>query len=175
MFVQSSAERYESALRNGYRYSLGASVQKPLTDRINLLGAISHNERFGRSSVFNNRFNAVRFNADYTLSTTETIYVTGEYRRGQIVSTGLPSLENIEVADVFVQDDAYPGGQFFSYRFDGRTVLSTLGYNLGLGPRHSLDLSWRRAQSTPNFRPAFATSPSSYVADQYSIVYLIRF
>ena len=175
VFVQSSAERYESALRNGYRYSLGASVQKPLTDRINLLGAISHNERFGRSSVFNNRFNAVRFNADYTLSTTETIYVTGEYRRGQIVSTGLPSLENIEVADVFVQDDAYPGGQFFSYRFDGRTVLSTLGYNLGLGPRHSLDLSWRRAQSTPNFRPAFATSPSSYVADQYSIVYLIRF
>ena len=105
----------------------------------------------------------------------ETIYLSGEYRRGQIVSTGLPSLENIEIADVFVQDDAYPGGQFFSYRFDGRTVLSTLGYNVGLGPRHSLDLSWRRAQSTPGFRPEFATSPKSYIADQYSIVYLIRF
>lgn len=174
-FVQSSAERYQSTLRNGYRYSVGLSVRQPLTDRVNLFGAVSYNERYGKSAVFNNRFNAVRLNVDYTLSTTETIYLTGEYRRGQIVSTGLPSLENIEVADVFVQDDAYPSGQFFSYRFDGKTVLSTLGYNLGLGPRHSLDLSWRRAQSTPGYRPAFATSPTSYIADQYSIVYLIRF
>ena len=174
-FAQSTAERYQSTLRNGYRYSVGVSIRQPITDRINLFGAVTYNERFGKSAVFNNRFNAVRLNVDYTLSSTETIYVTGEYRRGQIVSTGLPSLENIEVADVFVQDDAYPSGQFFSYRFDGKTVLSTLGYNLGLGPRHSLDLSWRRAQSTPAFRPAFATSPTSYIADQYSIVYLIRF
>ena len=174
-FAQGSGEHYQSILRRGYRYSVGVSVRKPLTDRIELFGAISHNERYARSSVFNNRFNAVRLNADYLLSATETIYLSGEYRRGQIVSTGLPSLENIEIADVFVQDDAYVGGRFFSYRFDGRTVLSTLGYNLGLGPRHSLDLSWRRAQSTPGFRPAFATSPRSYIADQYSIVYLIRF
>ena len=174
-FAQSTAERYQSTLRNGYRYSVGVSVRQPITDRINLFGAVTYNERFGKSAVFNNRFNAVRLNVDYTLSATETLYATGEYRKGHIVSTGLPSLENIEVADVFVQDDAYPSRQFFSYRFDGKTVLSTLGYNLGLGPRHSLDLSWRRAQSTPAFRPAFATSPTSYIADQYSIVYLIRF
>ncbi len=175
VFVQSSAEHYQSVLRNGYRYSAGVSVRKPITDRIDLFGALSHNERYGKSSVFNNRFNAARANVDYTLSSTETIYISGEYRRGQVVSTGLPSLENIEVAEVFVQDDAYPGGQFFSYRFYGRTVLGTVGYNIGLGARHSLDLSWRRAQSTPGFRPAFATSPSSYIADQYSIVYLVRF
>ena len=140
-----------------------------------MFGALSHHERYGESSVFNNRFNAARFNVDYTLSGTETIYLTGEYRRGQIVSTGMPSLENIEIAEVFVQDDAYPGGRFFSYRFDGRTMLSTLGYNLALGPRHSLDLSWRRAKSTASIKPDFASSRPSYVADQYSIVYLIRF
>ena len=175
VFAQSTAEHYQSVLRKGYRYSVGVSVRQPLTDRIEAVGTISHDERYARSAVFNSRFNAARVNFDYTLSPTETIYLSGEYRRGQIVSTGLPSLENLVVADVFVQDDAYPGGQFFSYRFDGRTVLSTLGYNLGLGPRHSLDLSWRRAQSTPGFRPAFATSPTSYIADQYSLVYLIRF
>ena len=175
VFAQSSGEHYQSTLRNGYRYSLGASVRQPLTDRIGLFAAISHNERYGKSSVFNNRFNAARFNVDYALNATETFYLSGEYRRGQIVSTGHASLENLEVADVFIEDDAYPGGQFFSYRFEGKTILSTLGYNLGLGPRHSLDLSWRRAKSTPGFRPAFATSPSSYIADQYSIVYLIRF
>ena len=175
VFAQSTAEHYQSTLRNGYRYAVGVSVRQPLTDRINLSAAIAHHARVGKSAVFNNRFNMARVNADYNWTATETIYLTGEYRRGHIVSTGLPSLENIEVADVFVQDDAYTSGQFFSYRFEGRTVLSTLGYNLGLGPRHSLDLSWRRAQSTPNFRPAFATTPTSYIADQYSIVYLIRF
>lgn len=175
VFAQSSAEQYESRLRDGYRYSAGVSIRKPLTDRIALFGALSHHERYTKSAVFNNRFNAARMNVDYTLSATETIYLSGEYRRGQIVSTGLSSLENLEVADVFVQDDAYGGGQLFSYRFFGNTVLSTLGYNLGLGPRHSLDLSWQRAQSTPRFRPGFATSPSSYIADQYSLVYLIRF
>ena len=175
IFAQTSAEHHESRLRNGYRYSLGASVRQALTDRIGVFGAISHHERYGKSSVFNNRFNAARFNVDYALNSTETFYLTGEVRRGQIVSTGLPSLENLDVADVFVQDDAYPSGQFFSYRFDGRTVLSTLGYNLGLGPRHSLDLSWRRAQSSPSRKPGFATSGSSYIADQYSIVYLVRF
>ena len=87
----------------------------------------------------------------------------------------MPSLENLAVADVFVEDDAYPGAQLFSYRFDGRTVISTIGYNLGFGPRHSIDMSWRRAQSTPNSRPSFATSPKSYIANQYSIVYLVRF
>ncbi|MEQ1516350.1 MAG: hypothetical protein ABL931_07675, partial [Usitatibacteraceae bacterium] len=174
-FAQSSVEYYQSTYRNGYRYAVGVSARKPLTDRIELVGTLSHNERYAKSSVFNNRFNAARVNLDYSVNSNRTLYLSGEYRRGQIVSTGLPSLENILVADVFVQDDAYPSGQFFSYRFEGRTIISTLGYNLGLGARHSLDLSWRRAQSTPGFRPAFATSPTSYIADQYSIVYLIRF
>ncbi|MEO8384629.1 MAG: Ig-like domain-containing protein [Betaproteobacteria bacterium] len=175
LFAQSTAEHYQSSIRNGYRYSAGFSVRQPLTDKISLFGAILHDERVAKSAVFTNRFNAARFNADYSLSALETVYLTGEYRKGHIVSTGLPSLEILDVADVFVPDDAYLSGQFFSYRFEGKTVISTLGYNLGLGPRHSLDLSWRRAVSTPSFRPSYATSPTSYVADQYSIVYLIRF
>ena len=175
VFGRLAGERYRSELRNGYRYSAGASARQMLTDRIELFGALSHNERVGKSAVFNNRENSARLNLDYMLSDREVIYVTGEFRRGQIVSTGLPSLENLEVAEVFIQDDAYPGGQLFSYRFTGKTLISTLGYNLGFGPRHSLDLSWRRAKSTPNFRPAFATSPSGYIAEQYSVVYLVRF
>ena len=45
-----------------------------------------------------------------------------------------------------------------------------MGYNMGFGPRHALDLSWRRATSTPTSGRRFATSPKSYIADQYSIV-----
>jgi hypothetical protein len=50
-----------------------------------------------------------------------------------------------------------------------------MGYNLGLGACDSLDFSWRRVQSTPGLRPAWATSPSSYVTNQLSASYLMRF
>ncbi len=175
LFGKINVERYQSYLRNGYRTSFGVSMRQPLTDRISLFGSLSHNERVGNSAVFNTVDNAVRLNADYALSDRSTLYATGEFRSGDIVSTGRPSLENISIAKVFVQDDAYAGGQFFSYKFDGRTVLTTLGYNLAFGPRDSLDISWRRVASTPGLRPGFVTSPESYIANQWSITYLVRF
>ncbi|MEO8104137.1 MAG: autotransporter outer membrane beta-barrel domain-containing protein, partial [Betaproteobacteria bacterium] len=174
-FGRASVERYRSELRNGYRYTIGVSARQSLTDRIDIFGALSHNERSGKSSVFTNRDNAFRVNLDYSLSDREVLYATGEYRRGTIFSTGRPTLDNLDVADVFVLDDAFSGGQYFSYRFDASTVISTLGYNLGFSPRHSLDVSWRRARSTPREKAAVSTGSSSYVADQYSIIYLIRF
>jgi hypothetical protein len=54
-------------------------------------------------------------------------------------------------------------------------VVSTLGYNIGFGPRDSLDFTWIRAQSTPDSRPSFGSAPSDYVVNQYSIIYLMRF
>ena len=173
--AQTSAEDYRSKLRSGSRYSITASVSQPLTDRITLFAALSHNERYAKSAVFNNRNNALRLNIDYAYSASDTIYLSGEYRRGQIISSGHPSLGNLAVADVLVQDDAFPNGEYFTYRFNGSTVLSTLGYNIGFGPSHSLDLSWRRAQSAPNSQPSFATQRLNYIADQYSIIYLVRF
>jgi len=174
LFARASAEQYESELRDGYRHSIGISVRQPVTDRIQLFGALAHNERYADSAVFNNRDNSLRLNVDYALTPTGTLYLGGEYRRGDAVSSGRASLESIDIAKVFVRDDAFPG-QMYSYRFDARTVLTTVGYNLGFGPRDSLDFSWRRAESTPSLRPSFATSSSSYIANQFSIVYLTRF
>jgi hypothetical protein len=48
--------------------------------------------------------------------------------------------------------------------------------NYPLGARDAIDLSWRRVQSTPVKRPAFDfTGPRSYIDNQYSLVYLMRF
>ena len=157
------------------KYTVGLSARQELTDRIGVYAAIAHNERYARSAVFNSRFNSIRVNADYSMNKNDTLYVTGEYRRGQIVSTGFPSLDNLNSAEVFVLDDAYIGGQYVSYRFDSTTVISTVGYNMGFGPRHSLDLSWRRAQSTPEKKSNFTGAGTNYVTDQYSVVYLVRF
>lgn len=174
-FARFSAEAFESSLRDGYRLSAGVSVRQALTDRINVFAALSHNLRNASSKVFSTRENSVRANLDYALSDNAILYVGADFRRGDIVSTGWPSLENATVADVFAQDDAYPGGRLFSYRFRGNTLLWTMGYNLGLGPRDSIDFSWRHIRSTPGLRPSFVTTPKSYKANQLSAVYLMRF
>ena len=174
-FAKLTGEAYESRLRDGYRLSAGVSVRQSLTDRINVFGALSHNMRHASSSVFSTRDNSLRANVDYALSDTQTLYLGTEYRRGDIVSTGRASLENVTIAKVFAQDDAYAGGQLFSYRFDGSTVLATVGYNLSLGSHDSIDFSWRYVRSTPGLRPSFVTSPRHYIANQLSAVYLMRF
>jgi outer membrane autotransporter protein len=174
-FGRVTALRHQASLRDGYRYSVGVSRTQAITDRITLFGALSYNGRNATSDVFRTQDTSVRLNLDYALRSGGTLYATGEYRDGDIVSTGRASLENVTIAKVFVQDDAYAGGQFFSYRFAGSTWLTTLGYNLGLGPRDSLDFAWRRVESTPGLRPAWATSPNSYITNQLSASYLMRF
>ncbi|MEO8342465.1 MAG: hypothetical protein ABI536_01495 [Gallionella sp.] len=175
VFARGFAEQYQSRLRDSSRFSVGVSMKQPVTDRIQIFGALTHNQRQANSAVFDTKDNAARLNLDYTATRSGTLYLTGEYRRGDVVSTGHPSLEFIDIAKVFVQDDAYPGGQFYSYRFDGTTVLTTLGYNIGFSSRRSLDLSWRRIKSTSARSPNYATSAASYVANQFSIVYLVNF
>lgn len=174
-FLRTYAEQYESGLRSGSRYSVGFSISKPITDRIRIFGAVAHNQRYGKSAVFNMMDDAARINLDYSLTPRSTIYLGAELRRGDIVSTGQSSLENIDIADVFAQDIAFPGGLLYSYRFKGSTVLSTLGFNFGMNSRNSLDFSWRMIESTPDSRPSYATSPSSYIVNQYSVVYLFSF
>lgn len=174
-FGKITAEEFESGLRDGYRLSVGGTLRFQLTDRIGVFAALSHNRREARSAVFNTRDNAVRGNLDYALSERETVYLGSELRVGDIVSTGRASLENVSIARMFAQDDVFGAGQMFSYRVDGRTWLTTIGYNLSFGPRDSIDFSWRHVRSTPGIRPAFVTGPRSYKANQLSAVYLLRF
>ena len=175
VFARIVGEQYQSKLRDGYRYSLGVSIRQPVTDRIQLFGAVAHNQRYANSAVFDIKDDSARLNLDYALGPKGTLYLGGEYRSGDIVSTGQPTLAFISIAKVFAEDDAYPGGLLYSYRFDGKTVLATLGYNHGFSSRHSLDISWRRIKSTSDWQPSYSTSEASYVANQYSIVYLVNF
>ena len=100
----------------------------------------------------------------------------GEYRRGDAVSSLPSSPGYASVAKAFVQDDAYGSNPLYAYRWEAKTVLWTLGYNLPLGPRDSLDFSGRRAQSTPTVAPSGIYAGSSrYTADQVSLAYLMRF
>jgi hypothetical protein len=175
-FARVGADAYRSTLRGGQRYALGASVSAPLTDRIDALGIVTYDKRHARSAVFSGHSWSGRVNVDYALSERGTLYLGAEYRDGDTTSSGRPSLQSIDIAEVFVADDAFADEQFLTYRFKGRTALAVVGYNHGLGHGVALDLSWRYARTTPHESLPFASStPERYVANQFALSVLWRF
>lgn len=175
LFARATAEGFRSRLREGYRYSGGVSIRQPVTDRINVFGALAHNRRYGASSVFDARENQAQLNLDYSLGP-GTLFLGGDFRRGDVVSTGRPTLDNLDIAEVFVRDDVFPGDDTFSYRFDAKTVVTTLGYNLPFGQNNSVDFSWKWAQSTPEDRASFSgAGRTRYLVNQLTLVFLRRF
>jgi hypothetical protein len=175
-FARGWLDSYVSHLRDGGHIALGVNAQGALTDRIGLYGELAWNRRYAQSEVWDLNYYSARLNLDYSLGRSGTVYLSGEYRRGNAVSDGRPTLLNVSLAQVFVLDDAFPGKQLYAYRYDARTWVGTIGYNLPLGQRTSIDISWRRAQGTPTDRPDFDVQGSlRYVDNQYSLFLLKAF
>jgi hypothetical protein len=172
-FARGWLDNYVSHLRDGSHFALGVNAQGAVTDRIGIYGELAWNQREAQSDVWDLHYYSARLNVDYSLGRKGTVYISGEYRRGNTVSDGGPTLVNVSLAQVFVLDDAFPGKQLFAYRFDARTWVSTIGYNLPLGPSGSIDFSWRRAQGTPTERLDFDVQGSlRYIDNQYSLFFL---
>jgi hypothetical protein len=175
-FARGWLDNYQSHLRDGSHWDVGVSAQAALTDRIGVYAELGRFQRHAQSEVWDLTDYAARLNLDYSLGRSGTIYLNGEYRHGDTVSDGRPTLVNVSLAQVFVLDDAFPGKQLYAYRYDARTWVGTVGYNLPLGPRQSLDISWRRVQTTPTSQPDFDVQGSlRYIDNQYSLVWLMLF
>ena len=181
VFVRTAKEEYESTLRDGYRHAFGATVQKPLTDRIQLFGALTRNISDGKSAVFDTRSTSLRGNADWSLGRWDTVYLGAEYRTGDSVSTvsrndPIRTLGFVNTASKIIQDDAFNDTTRDAYRLKAHTLIATLGYNRAFGERHALDVSWRRAQSSVQNAVAPASgSDLNYTVNQISVAYLGRF
>ncbi len=181
-FLRSTAEYYESSLRDGYRHVYGVSLLKPLTDRMTFSGAIAENVSDGRSVVFDTRSTSLRGTLDWSLGRANTAYLGAELRRGQSVSTAsrtdpLKTLGRVNTATPnIIQDDAFTDTTRDAYRIRTNTVIATLGYNRIVGNGKSLDLSWRRIQANGQGAVAPATaSDLSYSVNQLSLAFLARF
>ena len=166
-------EQFESRLRTGPRYFAGVNARRAVTDRIELFGEVGMNARYGHSEVFRLHDFAMKLNVDYALTRKATMYLAGEYRQGDTVSSGPPSLA-AGIAEVVVPDDAFGSLGYIAYRVDARTALGTLGLNYPLGARDSLDLSFRRVEATAR-RSLGSGADLRYVDNLYSLVYLMRF
>ena len=175
-FARGWLDNYDSHLRDGGHLALGVNAQGAPTDRIGVYGELAWNRRYAQSDVWDLNYYSARLNLDYSLGRSGTVYLNGEYRRGNTVSDGRPRLVNVTLAQVFVLDDAFPGKRLYAYRYDARTWVGIVGYNLPLGPRASIDISWRRAQGTPTDRPDFDVQGSlRYIDNQYSLPLLMVF
>ena len=183
VFMRLGWDEYESDLRDGYRHSVGVSLRRFLSDRIHLFSALARNGRNAKRDVFDTWDYSARLNLDFELDNRSTVYLAGEYRRGDLVSSGRASDALRSLAKAFALDDAFADRQMSAYRIKGASVLTTLGYNLPLGSKDSLDLSWRRIRSKSLHAPdtagyALGTGPAAtprYGTNQYSINYLLSY
>ena len=114
-------------------------------------------------------------NVDYALSRNSTLYLAGEYHRGDTVSSAPLSLAYLDIAEAIVRDDAFPGR--IAYRVYARTAIATIGYNLAISDKQSLDFSGRWVQATPTATPGYPVPGNAlrYVDKQFAVAYLIRF
>lgn len=176
VFGGGTVEQYESDLRDGYRYTIGARVLQPLSTELDLFAALAYHVRDGKSRVFDNKDYSARLNLDYSLTAKGTLYVGGEFRRGDIVSTARPALSYSDVAEAVVRDDAFSDTVRQAYRLRANTLIATFGYNVGLQAGHSLDLWLRWVRSRSLARPSFpGADVIRYYDAQAGIAYLVRF
>lgn len=177
VFGRQGQDWYKSSLRDGFRDSIGIAVRKPVTDKIFFFGALAYNQRDGRSKVFDTKEVALRANLDYSLSRRQTLYFGLEGRDGDIVSTARPNLAFFDIADALITDDVFVDTPRFAYRFKAYTGIATLGYNLALGEKFALDLSYRLAYSVPHEQPpsVVTTDTIDYWDNQVTLSLLYRF
>ena len=103
--------------------------------------------RDGRDVVFDNRDYSATLSLDYAVLPEGSLYLTGEYRRGHIVSTSR-SNPGPNMVEAQVRDDAFDDVARTAYRMKGRTGIATLGYSHRVAAEQSLDFSVRYVRST---------------------------
>lgn len=175
--ARTAAEEYQSEVRDSYRSSVWVSVRKPITNKLQLFSALNYNWRDGKSAVFDTSDVALRISTDFAISRRNTVYLGLEYRDGDIVSTGRPSLAYVDIASAIVLDDAFKDTTRYAYKIDGSTWLLNLGYNFAINGRQALDASWRMVNATPEgvSGASYAAGRIHYTVNQFSLAYMVRF
>lgn len=167
LFGRYTAVDYDSWRRDANIVTVGTSVNKALTDRINFLAQFSGTSRDSNSEVFDTRETSLLFNLDYRAFKRLSPYATYNYLKGDIVSSGaqwLLAIDNAKVAPEL--DDALPG--LIAYRLDARTHVGTLGLNINIDEHQSFDFSARAVHSKSD-------GDITYKRASGTVAYLFRF
>jgi outer membrane autotransporter protein len=174
LFGRLGYDHFDSDLRTGARYAVGANLRKPFTDRLALFTALEHSVRDGDDKVFQNDHTGIRAMLNISTGDSGTVRFGGELREGDIVSSSAGSGNLSQISTAQVEDDAYFNEEFFTYRFDGKSTIWTLGYNHTLGPHDSLDFVLQAVDSEATDSDA-NNSETDYTSQRVSVFYLMSF
>lgn len=166
LFARAAGDDYRSRVRDGWRASVGGAVRRALTDRIDGNAALAWNVRRARSDVFSTDDVSLRLGARYRIEQNLNVYALLEARRGDLVSSGRQTLVNLDVAEVFTDDDAFADEGFLAYRFPATLVLARVGAFWRFGDETSLDVSLVATRASPREGPGGALERPRYQAHQ---------
>lgn len=150
-WVSAGLWEFDSAMRDGAEYRGGVYIAEPITTTISMRLGASVSERASDSYVFDLSTWAATLDFDWQVLPQLTVYTGYQFSDGDIVSTGtaLPKASHLAGgcggASACDADDALDGQ--FAYRVDAKTHVATLGFNVPLSPRFSLDVQLRHADS----------------------------
>ena len=174
LFGRLGYHHFDSDLRSGARYAVGANLIKPFNDRLSLFTALEHRIDDGDDEVFENDNTGVRAVLNISASGSGTVRFGAELREGDIVSSAAGSGNLSQISTALVEDDAYFNEDFIAYRFDGKSTIWTLGYNHALGPHDSLDFALQSVDSEATDTAA-DSQETDYSSQRLSAFYLMRF
>jgi opacity protein-like surface antigen len=121
-----------------------------LWERWDLRAGLRHERRFGmHSEVFDQTGTTVSAQVGYDLNEWILLFLGGEFRRGDVVSSALPNPRVLEAASARIPDTAFGPG-VVAYRLDARTYTAIVGTNLAVTDRCSLDVSYERQETRAN-------------------------
>jgi hypothetical protein len=133
---------FGSKMRSSREFRGGAFVMEQVTTQLGTRIGGSYATREADSRVFDLRGETASLNIDWQVTPSFTSYLGYDYRYGDVVSSGIPSLQIVQVAKVIEADDVFGGFNTneFAYRFNGHTQVGTLGFNYTFTPHLALDL-----------------------------------
>lgn len=151
VWASAGALEFNSTMRDGFEFRGGLFLSEPLTTSIAARFGVAAVERSADNSVFDLSGWSASVNLDWAVTPGFTFYTGYQFQDGDVVSTGTVPPKSTHLpsgcggASACDPDDALDGQS--AYRVDAKTLVATLGINVPLSPRFSLDAQVRHADS----------------------------
>ena len=150
-WVSASLWEFDSALRDSTEVRAGLYLSEPLTTAISARFSVQASERMADSAVFDLSAWSTGVNLDWNVLGAVTLYGGYQFHDGQLVSSAsiYPKAHEPEPGDdsqyAYQEDDALDG--LYAYRVDAQSHLMTLGANLPLSEKLSIDAQVQQVES----------------------------
>lgn len=151
VWASAAALEFNSTMRDGFEFRGGLFLSGPLTTSIAARFGVAAVERSAANYVFDLSGWSASVNLDWAVTPGVTLYTGYQFQDGEVVSTGTVPPKSTHLptrcgaASACDPDDALKGQS--AYRVDAKTRLGTLGINVPLSPRFSLDAQVRHTDS----------------------------